>query len=413
VFESLLTVPLALDRHRSAPYRAERESFLEQQRKQGASNHNLLQIASRLIYVVRYLNIGRTEGVGFDEIKRAARRWIKHRDAETERATKRSSIYSFTGLARRFLKFHGKLVERPKPPQPFSDKLEQFVDFLVVEKSLRPQTVHGQRWHISQFLRWYATRHKSLSASSLKDIDNYLMGQTEKWSGWTVREAAHVLRGFFRYARTKCWCRRLLAEAIKGPHIRKDATPGGPSWIDVQRLLRQERQDTAASMRVQVLLLLFALYGLRTSEATGLLLNNLDWKSKSFTVRRAKNYTLQRFPFFPRFESTVRRYLKLGRPNCQCKYLVVTLRPPYRPLNSGSVAGIIKSRMLRLGIKSVHKGPQSLRHACATRLLKKDMSLQEIADFLGHRDCLTVGVYAKHDLDALRRVAAVDLCGGL
>ena len=413
MFESLFTFRLALHRHRSAPFRAERESFLEQLRKQGASDHNLRQTASRLIYVVQYLNIEKVEGVGFDEIKRVARQWVKHRDPERVRATNRGAIYSFTGLARRFLKFHGKLIERPIPPQPFSKKLEQYVNFLIAEKGLRPQSVQGQRWHISRFLKWYATRHKSLSASSLTDIDKYLVDQSERWSGWTLREAAHVLRGFFRYARTKGWCRRLLAEAIKGPRIRKDATPRGPSWIDVQRLLRQERQDTAASMRVQVLLLLFALYGLRTSEATGLLLNNLDWKSKSFVVRRAKNYTLQRFPFFPRFESTVRRYLRLGRPNCQCKYLVVTLRPPYRPLNTGSVAGIINARMLRLGINSAHKGPQSLRHACATRLLKKDMSLQEIADFLGHRDCLTVGVYAKHDLDALRRVAAVDLCGGL
>jgi integrase/recombinase XerD len=166
-------------------------------------------------------------------------------------------------------------------------------------------------------------------------------------------------------------------------------------------------------MRVQVLLLLFALYGLRTSEATGLLVNNLDWKNKTFTVRRAKNNTLQSFPFFPRFESAVAKYLRLGRPNCQCKHLIVTLHPPYRPLNNGSIAGIIKMRMERLGIKSAHKGPQSLRHACATRLLKKDMSLQEIADFLGHRDCLTVGVYARHDTDALKRVARIDLCGGL
>jgi len=38
--------------------------------------------------------------------------------------------------------------------------------------------------------------------------------------------------------------------------------------------------------------------------------------------------------------------------------------------------------MKRLGIQSVRKGPVSLRHACATELLKNDMSLQEIADFL-------------------------------
>ena len=69
--------------------------------------------------------------------------------------------------------------------------------------------------------------------------------------------------------------------------------------------------------------------------------------------------------------------------------------------------------MLRQGIKRFIKTLNRFVMRALPGLRKKDMSLQEIADFLGHRDCLTVGVYAKHDLDALRRVAAVDLCGGL
>jgi integrase/recombinase XerD len=244
--------------------------------------------------------------------------------------------------------------------------------------------------------------------------DSYLLWRSKKWTAWTLSQAANTLRAFFHYARTKNWCPAVLPEAIKGPCFRRDhAAPVGPSWNEVQRLLRCEKQDTPASMRVQVLLLRFSLYGLRTSEATRLLLNNFDWKSKTFLVRRAKNYTLQRFPMFPTFESAVTRYLKLGRPHCDSEYLIVTLRPPYRPLATGSVAGIINSRMTRLGIRSRRKGPQSLRHACATQLLRKDMSLQEIADFLGHRDCLTVGIYANHDIGALKRVAALDLCRGL
>jgi len=41
------------------------------------------------------------------------------------------------------------------------------------------------------------------------------------------------------------------------------------------------------------------------------------------------------------------------------------------------------------------------------------MSLEEIADFLGHKDCLSVGIYAKHDFKALSKVAKIDLCGAL
>jgi site-specific recombinase XerD len=65
-----------------------------------------------------------------------------------------------------------------------------------------------------------------------------------------------------------------------------------------------------------------------------------------------------------------------------------------------------------LGIELRHQGPHALRHACATRLLQKGSSLKEIADFLGHRNTKSVGIYAKCDIAALRKVAAFRL-GGL
>jgi len=82
-------------------------------------------------------------------------------------------------------------------------------------------------------------------------------------------------------------------------------------------------------------------------------------------------------------------------------------------MHGNAVSQLINDRMKKLGIQSIRKGAISLRHACATQLLQKNMSFQEIADFLGHRDCLSVGTYAKHDFNALKRVAAVNLCGAI
>ena len=59
------------------------------------------------------------------------------------------------------------------------------------------------------------------------------------------------------------------------------------------------------------------------------------------------------------------------------------------------------------------RGPHSLRHACATRLLKKGTSLREIADFLGHRNLRTVSIYAKLDTRSLRKVASFSMAGVL
>jgi alpha,alpha-trehalase len=49
--------------------------------------------------------------------------------------------------------------------------------------------------------------------------------------------------------------------------------------------------------------------------------------------------------------------------------------------------------MKKLGIESESIGLHSLRHACATQLLRRGSSLRDIADFLGHRDMKSVSIY--------------------
>jgi site-specific recombinase XerD len=91
--------------------------------------------------------------------------------------------------------------------------------------------------------------------------------------------------------------------------------------------------------------------------------------------------------------------------------LFVTLRPPYRPVHATTLWAIIGPRVKRLGINSQHFGAHSLRHACATQLLRKGSSLRDIADFLGHRDMKSVSIYAKYDVRSLREVATFSLAG--
>jgi len=96
--------------------------------------------------------------------------------------------------------------------------------------------------------------------------------------------------------------------------------------------------------------------GLRTSEATGLLMKNIDWKNKTFTLRRAKNYTGNVVQFSRSLSLAVKRYLEFGRPNSPCNNLLVSFRPPHGPLRCGSVSLLITYRMKRLGIQECPQG---------------------------------------------------------
>jgi integrase len=73
----------------------------------------------------------------------------------------------------------------------------------------------------------------------------------------------------------------------------------------------------------------------------------------------------------------------------------------------------IAERFRALNILSPHRGPHSLRHACATRLLAEGLSMKEIGDHLGHRNPDSTRVYAKVDLAGLRQVADFEMGGVL
>ena len=100
------------------------------------------------------------------------------------------------------------------------------------------------------------------------------------------------------------------------------------------------------------------------------------------------------------------KYLKGVRPACSCRHLFVTSYAPFRRIDPTALRPMLSRKLEALNIRSEHRGPHALRHACATQLLHRGFSLRDIADFLGHRGISSVGIYAKHDMRSLRQVAA-------
>jgi integrase/recombinase XerD len=208
------------------------------------------------------------------------------------------------------------------------------------------------------------------------------------------------------------WNRSKIAENIRRPRIpRVDSVPKGPDWADVRKLLDHNFGSTPAALRAAAITSLAAIYALRSSEVTNLRLDDFDWHNEIVTIRRSKNDRVQQFPITVEVGENVIRYLKEARPRTKHRSLFLSLKPPYRPMDTTTLWVIVSSRLKILGISSRNQGIHSLRHACATHLLRRGTSLPDIADFLGHNNLRSVSVYAKHDIEALRKICAIDLQG--
>jgi integrase/recombinase XerD len=197
---------------------------------------------------------------------------------------------------------------------------------------------------------------------------------------------------------------------LDAPRIyRLENLPRGPQWSDVQRLLASCAGDRPTDIRDHAMLLLIAVYGLRSGEVRHLCLDDIDWEREIIYICRAKQRKSQHYPLVREVGAAILRYLREVRPRSKRREIFLSRVQPYRVLSVEGFGTMVHNRLHRLVIVSVCYGPHSLRHSCATHLLAEGVSLKEIADHLGHVSLAATHIYAKVDMPALREVGNLPL----
>ena len=388
----------------TAPVLEEREQYLAYLVENGVSP-SVRSTACVLMHLVRLLDLHSMRAVHISEIEQAAERWIVDPLAHVTRLVSAKSFENFTQAASRWFQFHNALVEK-RSDDPLDSCLYDFLDFLM-EKRLSAATIRNRKGVVCDLFSWMRIQGIALSQITAGDVEGYI--ECKRAAGCKPRSIAGIcnrLRSFFRHAELRGWVGASVAHDIHGPRVpRFAASAQGPAWKDVKRLLESDDEGSPHPLRSTAMLFLLSIYGLRVSEITSLVLEDFDWVNETFTVRRAKRGRIWQFPIQFEVGEAILKYLKDERPICRSRYVFVTLRPPFRRVGTQTIQNMVSGRMKMLGVQSKRMGPHSLRHACATQLLRKGMSLPEIADFLGHRDLRSVSIYAKLDVRALRKVA--------
>jgi site-specific recombinase XerD len=347
-----------------------------------------------------------------DDIDRGCQKWLVDTSWHRRCKVGPGSVWSFTSVALKWFRFLKVLNEPIEESQPIDLILDDFEGTLRA----RGMTANSIRCHhsrLSHLLTWIFSHHQNLASVRLSDVEEYL--QLKRNEGWTVTTMAgncYSVRTFFRYAEMRGWNRSKLWRNLRSPRVERYSTKHvGPAWSDVRRLLDSDFGEKPSNLRAAAILSLCAIYGFRASEITKLTLDDFDWINETVVVRRAKNGRVQQFPLQFEVGDAILRYLRAGRPICACRRLFVTIKPPYRPVRSATLYTIVSPRLRACGIDSESFGAHSLRHSCATHLVREGSSLREIADFLGHRGITSVCVYAKSDVEALQEVSNISLRG--
>ena len=405
MFDHLFERPHALNRQLTRPMARERVIYLRHLEDQGMARSTLRTVAEYLVAVVEYLHVADRPGeaIGLTEIAQKSKAWSRAKGSRCSRAR-------FYRHATQWLEFLGRLQRPVGSPDRYAENVTAYADYMRSEKALSPKTISYRCGAVQAFL---AHLEVPICDITIRDIDRALVEKVTRggYARVTVQTYASTLRTFFRFAETRGWCHVGLAAAIKGPRVfAQEPLPVGPSWADVQRLFAATRGNRPTDIRDRAIIMLLAVYGLRSGEVVSLRLDDFDWERERLFVTRSKQRHAQTYPLTRTVGDAVLRYLKKVRPRCMRREVFLTRRAPFRPLQAG-LWQIVARRLRALHISLPHCGPHSLRHACATHLLNQGLSLKEIGDHLGHRHPDTTRIYAKVDLVGLRQVADFDLGG--
>ncbi len=401
-------------RHLNAPLLAQRDEYLCYLLGRGTSERRVQRIARMLRIVIQRMGLDEMTSVTADAIDTASVEWKSDLDKLREMPLADESVAEFRRVATNWLRYRGTFVEGPATYYPYGDIVPTFISFCRDTRGMTEGTVKNVGNRVLWFLRWVEARRPEFAEIELQDVEDYLSSRSLAGIKLrTVASSCQSLRAFFIYAERERLTEKRVGAGIQTPPVpRYDPGPKGPTWGSVRKLIAGLPTGKPTDLRARAVLLLLAIYGLRSSEVTNLNLGDIDWVDESFLVRRAKHGGGQRFPL--RFEvgEAILKYLRYGRPKCACRSVFITRNPPYEAITVGSLYTLVHRRMEAAGVEFPQIGPRGFRHACATQLLHKGHSLSEIADFLGHHNTNSVSIYAKPSVSSIRRVAAFSL-GGL
>jgi site-specific recombinase XerD len=366
MFDKLFRRRAVVRRHLSSPLLQERLEYLQYCANQGYSLTTLRELAADLLLIQNLLGLATSsDSLGLAAVQAGVNRWVHRRPRPFNHKNGRRGREQVLSRAVRWLRFLGRLRLPCEAPPAYRSLLEQFVDYMRVEKGLSGETIQTRRWYVEDFLGWFFRDHNSLRQITITDVDEAIArkGRDDGYARLSVRAYASSLRSFLRYAESRGWCTRGLAALVASPRVyQHENLPVGPPWSDVQRLIATTEGSRPKDIRDRAILLLLAVYALRSGEVRTLKLEDLDWEKGLLFVPRTKGRKREPYPLSPTVGQAIIRYLKEARPRSSYREVFLTVEAPIQPLRRSSLWTIVAKRTLSLDPPVERHGPHALRH---------------------------------------------------
>jgi integrase/recombinase XerD len=286
---------------------------------------------------------------------------------------------------------------------PTEALLCSFQGYLLSERALAAGTVRGYVDHARRFLDGLPPG-TALGEVTAAEVITTLRRVADGVSVSAAQNFRAGLRAFLRF----CFTEGIIVVDLSGAALavtgrRRVSLPRGIEPAQARALLSSCDRRTALGRRDHAMLVVLLRLGLRAGEVARLRLDDLDWRAGEIVVR-GKGSRLDRLPMPVEVGEAIAAYLQRGRPRSDRRELFLRARAPLAPIATGTVGSTVRRACRRAGIAEV--GPHRLRHTLACEMVRAEVPLVEIGQVLRHKSLQSTGIYARVDIDTLRRLAA-------
>lgn len=277
--------------------------------------------------------------------------------------------------------------------------LSSYYDDLVSIDGKSISTAQTYCFAVEIFLNWLKSENKEIPLVEISDLIKYLVWrQTQGMDSLTVAKDISSLRSFGNYlTRSQIWKENFALE-LDRPKAEK-VLPKVLSVEEVDALLNCIDVSTDLGIRDRALFELIYSCGLRISEVSNLLLQNLHLKERIIWVT-GKGNKERLVPFGSEAENWLKKWLEV-RPKFVGSKSVPTIFVNYQG-KPFSRKGIWKRFQELEALSGVSSKVHTLRHSFATHMLSGGADLRSVQELLGHSDLSTTQIYTHIDADDLK-----------
>jgi integrase/recombinase XerD len=306
------------------------------------------------------------------------------------------------------------VAQRPTPPEKAPTAIErlraEYETYLREQRGLTEATIYHCVRFLERFMTFrFGTNLGDLNDIAPADIVAFLRDVMGRKPGYRDKTPPTHLRSLFRFLFWSGKTKRDLAASLprvasaKASLVSRSLKPE-----EIERLIDSVWAPARTGRRNYAMILLLARLGLRAPEVITIQLDDIDWRDGTILIR-GKGKRHDRMPLSKDAGEAIVDYIKNGRRGTS-RTLFLSDKVPYRPfVNADILNTVLRAAFKETGLKPPQKyiGSHLLRHSLATDMLRKGASLDEIGDVLRHRSRASTAIYAKHDVEGLRSIAAV------